>query len=351
MYNHNLKLLPTFSISFYPKEGRINYAQSSRHEYNLTDHLGNTRVCFTPNPANPTDIQPKILQQTNYYAYGLPIGNLSKTYPLITGGAYPLEQKYQYNGIELTNDFGLMINEARYRTLDPQLGRWWQIDPEVEQFEAWSAYNSNLDNPISNADPDGDAPWLVVAGIVWAVYEVGSQIYDTYDAYKTVTNPKASTAEKVVAVTGVMVDVVAPGGGYGQVAKKGLGQTVKATNKAAETVKANKKAGDAREVVRKTELQAQHPDSKVHTQRYIRDKDGKIVKDPVTGEGRKLDFVVEKDGKGHYVEETTSKTARKKEQTAKENRIREAGGTNFRESKTKRPIDISNTQTTIHRMD
>ena len=137
----------------HPKERRINYAQSSRHEYNLKDHLGNTRVCFTPNPANPTNIQPKILQQTNYYAYGLPIGYLSRTYPL--SGTMALEQKYQYNGIELTNDFGLMINEARYRTLDPQLGRWWQIDPFAEKAPQWSAYRVGFDNPITNTDPLG----------------------------------------------------------------------------------------------------------------------------------------------------------------------------------------------------
>ena len=69
-----------------------------------------------------------------------------------------MEEKYQYNGIELTNDFGLMIAEAQFRSLDLQLGRWWQIDPEVEQFEAWSAYNSNLDNPIRYQDRRGDSP-------------------------------------------------------------------------------------------------------------------------------------------------------------------------------------------------
>ncbi len=30
---------------------------------------------------------------------------------------------------------------------------------------------------------------------------------------------------------------------------------------------------------------------------YLRDKDGNIVRDPVTGEGRRIDFVVIKDGK------------------------------------------------------
>ena len=58
----------------------------------------------------------------------------------------------------MNNDFGLLVNEARFRTLDAQLGRWWQIDPEVEQFEAWSPYNSNLDNPILKTDPQGNTP-------------------------------------------------------------------------------------------------------------------------------------------------------------------------------------------------
>ena len=89
--------------AYYTEEGRINYAQGSRTEYNIKDHLGNTRVCFTP-PA--TGNAPKILQQTNYYAFGLPIGNLSRTYPLVTGGAFALEDKYQYNQKEM-NPFSL----------------------------------------------------------------------------------------------------------------------------------------------------------------------------------------------------------------------------------------------------
>lgn len=58
----------------------------------------------------------------------------------------------------------------------------------------------------------------------------------------------------------------------------------------------------------------------------LRDKDGNVVKDPVTGEARRIDFAVVKDGKVVDSVEVTSKTADKSAQSAKEERIREAGG-------------------------
>jgi RHS repeat-associated protein len=68
------------------------------------------------------------------------------------------ENKKKYNGIELGNDFDLNIYEAFYRNLDPQTGRWWQIDPKIENMEMWSPYASMFGNPITNSDPLGDYP-------------------------------------------------------------------------------------------------------------------------------------------------------------------------------------------------
>ncbi len=69
------------------------------------------------------------------------------------------ENKYRYNGIELENDFELNAYDAYYRELDPQTGRWWQVDPKIENMEAWSPYASNFDNPITYSDPLGDEPY------------------------------------------------------------------------------------------------------------------------------------------------------------------------------------------------
>jgi RHS repeat-associated protein len=66
------------------------------------------------------------------------------------------ENKKKYNGIEYSSDFDVDVYEADLRYLDPQMGRWWQIDPKIEKMEMWSPYASNYNNPIRYSDPKGD---------------------------------------------------------------------------------------------------------------------------------------------------------------------------------------------------
>lgn len=65
-----------------------------------------------------------------------------------------LENKKKYNGYEYNSDFDLNIGEAFFRTHDPQIGRWWQIDPKPTQSE--SGYVAMGNNPILNYDLLGD---------------------------------------------------------------------------------------------------------------------------------------------------------------------------------------------------
>ena len=81
--------------------------------------------------------------------------------------------------MEYVNDFDLNLNCARYRTYDPTIGRWYQIDPKAEDFYSLAPYNNNENNPISNADPNGDCPWclrVLVGAAAGAAWEYGSQV-------------------------------------------------------------------------------------------------------------------------------------------------------------------------------
>ena len=77
--------------------------------------------------------------------------------------------------MERVEDLDLDVNMAFYRTYDAAIGRWWQVDPEAEEFYGWSPYHSTLNNPIRYVDPEGDCPWCVGA-VLGGLAEYGGQV-------------------------------------------------------------------------------------------------------------------------------------------------------------------------------
>lgn len=97
----------------------------------------------------------------------------------------------------------------------------------------------------------------------------------------------------------------------------------------------NKADGLRREESAQKQLNEKYPESegyRVEGEKYLRDSSGKKVIDPETGTGRRIDFVVDKNGKIVDSIEVTSPTADKTAQMAKEMRIRQNGGNYVRMS-------------------
>ncbi|MDP4209189.1 MAG: DUF6443 domain-containing protein [Bacteroidota bacterium] len=108
--------------------------------YNLTDHLGSTRVVFTA--ADNIAINQ---QTTEYYPFGLAFKRNNTDI-----------NKYLYNGKELqdetigSTDLGEYDYGARY--FDPQIGRFTGIDPICEAFRYVTPYNYTENDPVGSID-------------------------------------------------------------------------------------------------------------------------------------------------------------------------------------------------------
>ena len=116
-------------------------------EYNLTDHLGNTRVTF-----KIENNVPQIIQEDSYYPFGLTMNGLN----FIDNS--DKKNNYLYNGKELQEDFDLNWYDYGARFYDPQLGRFHTVDPLAEKYNFQSPYAYAANNPIMFIDKNGMSP-------------------------------------------------------------------------------------------------------------------------------------------------------------------------------------------------
>ena len=133
-----------------------------------------------------------------------------------------------------------------------------------------------------------------------------------------------------------------------------LNDKMENVEKEVSSVVQNKLDGCRRENEVAKELEKQYPESegyKVLRERELCDKDGNPVVDEQTGKKRRVDFVVVKDGKVVDMVEVTSKTAPKRDQLAKEYRIRDNGGNYIKDYDGNVCRIPSNVETRVERRD
>ena len=119
--------------------------------YYLKDHLGNVRAVINGEGV--------ILQETEYFAFGLSIATSAGAVP--EGQTYSVN-KYQYNGKEKQPETGWLDYGARM--YDPSIARWMVVDPLAEVMPSWSPYNYTFNNPLKYTDRDGTVPDIVIQG-------------------------------------------------------------------------------------------------------------------------------------------------------------------------------------------
>lgn len=140
------------------------------HEYNITDlpitiGMGNVRAVIRKSGSTLA-----IVQTWHYYSFGMEMSQLN-----VSQGP----NRYQYNGKEIQDDFGLYWYDYGARFYDPMVGRWHSVDPLTEKYAGISPYAYVANNPIKFIDPDGRDIWDVNTRgrVVWKEESENHQLF------------------------------------------------------------------------------------------------------------------------------------------------------------------------------
>ncbi|MHB2149987.1 RHS repeat domain-containing protein [Calditrichota bacterium LG25] len=131
--------------------------------YYLKDHIGNIRVTVNE--------QGEIVTKDDYYPFGLRMPGLSYNNGNQNDRLKFQSKKLQDYGNWRTYYFG-------WRDYDPELGRWFVVDP-ARQFA--SPYVAMANNPIIGYDEDGAFAWFIWVGMLAGAYLGGAAAQEHFE--------------------------------------------------------------------------------------------------------------------------------------------------------------------------
>ncbi len=176
-------------LQFFPvSEGYVRKTEGNRRQqffdyvYNYTDHLGNIRLSYTTDPISGSTSNIKILEENNYYPFGLQHGSYNtpardyrpiddaREVEMVDRNPY----KYKYNAKEYQDELGLDWYDYGARNYDTSLGRWNVMDNLSETYSALTPYNYAGNTPVQAIDIDGNL-FIFVNGYMNEHYMAGMQ--------------------------------------------------------------------------------------------------------------------------------------------------------------------------------
>ena len=145
-------------LKYFPHaEGYVNFDTNVyKYVFNYTDHLGNIRLSYTKDEATGL---PKIMEENNYYPFGLKHTNYNTTVLKLRGSstipAVSGIYKYKYQGQERQDELGLNWDSFKWRNYDPAIGRFMSIDPIGEKYHWQTNYAFGSNQVVHSRELEG----------------------------------------------------------------------------------------------------------------------------------------------------------------------------------------------------